>query len=87
MMWWHDGWLGWWIITPLITIAFWTTVIWTLVTMVRGLSAHPPPSRPVPRAPQEILAECYAPATSMTTSTTARTAPPWKRGATRAERA
>jgi hypothetical protein len=43
-MWWHDGWLGWWVMTPIADVAFWATVAWILVTLVRGISVHPPPS-------------------------------------------
>jgi putative membrane protein len=58
-MWWHGGW-GWWLIMPLVTVAFWVAVIGLVVSLLRGRPGPTPTEAPRPASPEEILAQRYA---------------------------
>jgi putative membrane protein len=59
MMWWNDGW-GWWLIMPLLMVAFWVAVVWVVVSLVRGRPAPMAGESAPPVAPEQILAQRYA---------------------------
>ena len=61
-MWWDNGygWGGWWFLMPLVMVAFWGTIIWAVVTVVRGRPASPPASPTGRPGSEEILADRYA---------------------------
>jgi putative membrane protein len=58
-MWWNDGW-GWWLIMPLLMVAFWVAVVWVVVSLARGRPAPMAGEIARPVAPEQILAERYA---------------------------
>ena len=59
MMWWNDGWGWWWVFMPLGMLAFWSAVVWVVVTVVRGHFVAPAAHQP-DRAPEQLLAERFA---------------------------
>lgn len=59
MMWWfHDG-GAWWVLMPVLMLAFWGLVIWGVVTVVRIAERGQPPSGGT-SDPERILGERYA---------------------------
>jgi DNA-binding CsgD family transcriptional regulator len=58
-MWWNDG-SGWWLIMPLLMLAFWVAVIWVVVILVRGRPAPSAGEGARPVAPEQIRAQRYA---------------------------
>lgn len=58
-MMWYDGhgWNGgWWIVGPLVMLAFWGLVAWVVITLVR----RPPAAPPGASGPEQVLAERFA---------------------------
>lgn len=60
MRWWHDGWGGWWILMPLVTVGFWALVIWAVATVIRQRPVTGPGGPTGSARAEEVLAERYA---------------------------
>jgi putative membrane protein len=67
MMWDWNGWGWWWVVMPLMMVAFWGAVAWVIVTVVRNDRTRPwtgenpgSPSTPTRSEAERILAERFA---------------------------
>jgi len=60
MMWWFDGWSGWWLVMPLVMVAFWIVVTGGIVALVRGTDGGSGTTGSAPAEPEQILGERFA---------------------------
>lgn len=57
---WNDGWGWWWLVMPLVAIAFWASVIWLLASLFRTRPGPDATEVQSSEAPEEILARRFA---------------------------